>query len=70
MAARCAEYWLPMMKKHGISPIWRSTYEVESYVVTEKGSTSEEEDDDLELDKDDNRSDTEELNIDDILDFE
>ena len=34
------------------------------------GSISEDEDEDLELGRDDNRSDTEELNIDDILDFE
>ena len=54
MAARWAGYWLPMMKKHGISPTWRNTYEVASYVVTEIGSTSEDDDDDLELDGGDN----------------
>ena len=41
-----------------------------SSVATQGGSKSEDEDEDLELGRDDNRSDTEELNIDDILDFE
>jgi len=68
MAARCARYWLPVMKKHGIIPTWGSKYEVASYVSTERVSISEDDDDDLELG--DNRSDTEELNIEDILDFE
>ena len=70
MAARCAGYWLPVMKKHGIIPTWGGKYEVESYVATQDGSISENDDEDLELGRDDNRSDTEEVNIDDILDFE
>jgi|ERR1700678_2189388 hypothetical protein len=70
MAARCAGYWLPVMKKHGIIPTWGGKYEVESYVATQDGSISEDDDEDLELGRDDNRSDTEEVNIDDILDFE
>ena len=58
------------MKKHGIIPTWGSKYEVVSSVATQGGSISEDEDEDLELGRDDNRSDTEELNIDDISDFE
>ncbi|KDR65963.1 hypothetical protein GALMADRAFT_232763 [Galerina marginata CBS 339.88] len=52
MAARCAVYWLPVMKKHGIIPTW---------------SDSEDDDED---DNVDNRSDTGEVDINDILDFE
>ena len=70
MADRCARYWLPMMKKHGIISSWGSKYELAHHVSTKSGSISEDDEDDLELGRDDNRSDTEELNIDDILDFE
>jgi hypothetical protein len=71
MAARCAVYWLPVMKKHGIIPKWGSKYEVTSLAVTGDSSISEDEDDeDLELAKDDNRSDAGELTVDDILEFD
>jgi hypothetical protein len=69
MAARCAEYWLPIMKRHGIIPTWGSKYQVGS--SPRDGSISDSEDDnDSELDKEDNISDAGELNIEDILDFE
>jgi len=29
MAARCAQHWLPVLKKHGIDPEWASKYEAE-----------------------------------------
>ena len=68
MAARS---WLPVMKKHGIIPTWGSKYDMASCVVTESGSLSgDDDDDDVEFSRGDNRSDTEEVNIDDILDFE
>ena len=70
MVARCAGYWLPVMKKHGIIPTWGSKYEVASCVVTESCPISEDEDEDMEFGRGDNRSDIEEVNIDDILDFE
>ena len=42
-----------------------------SCVVTESGSLSgDDDDDDVEFSRGDNQSDTEEVNIDDILDFE
>ena len=70
MAARCAVYWLPIMKKHGISPTWSSKYEVCSKNSTQDVSASEDEhEDDAESDKDDDRSDTGDLDIDDIVDF-
>ena len=69
MATRCAEYWLPVMKRHGIIPTWSSKYTVG--LPARDGSISDSEDDnDPELEEDDNRSDGGELNIDDILDFE
>ena len=72
MAARCATYWLPIMKKHGITPTWSSKYKVCSKNSTRGASTSEdsEHDDDAELDEDDNRSDTGDLDINDIVDFD
>ena len=71
MAARCAGSWLPVMKKHGIIPTWGSKYDMASCVVTESGSLSgDDDDDDVEFSRGDNQSDTEEVNIDDILDFE
>ena len=54
MAARCAGHWLLVMKKHGIIPTWGSKYEVASSVATQGGSISEDEDEDLELGRDDN----------------
>ena len=69
MAARCAEYWLPVMKKHGTTPTWGSKYEVVSFM--QDGTMSDSDDNnDPELDEDDNRSDAGELNVDDILDFD
>jgi hypothetical protein len=71
MATRCAVYWLPVMKKHGIIPTWGSKYQVASSSVTQIGSISDSEDDeDQELDKDDHWSDAGELNVDDIFDFD
>jgi hypothetical protein len=71
MAARYAVYWLPVMKKHGIIPTWGSKYQVDSSAITQGGSISDSEDDeDPELGKDDSRSESGELNVDDILDFE
>jgi hypothetical protein len=72
MAARCAGYWIPVMKKHKIIPTWGSKYyQVVSSAGTQGGSVSDSEnDEDPEVDKDDNRSDTDELNIDDILEFD
>ena len=66
MAARCAGFWLPVMKKHGIIPAWGSKYGMAPSVVTQGGSLSEED----EYMEQDDRSDAGELNIDDILDFE
>lgn len=70
MAARCAVYWLPVTRKHGIDPTWGGKYAVASSVATQSDSISDdEEEEDLEFGGD-NRSDAGELNIDDILDFE
>ena len=71
MAACCAAYWLPVMEKHGVTPPWSSKYTVSSIVLNHSGSTSDSEDDeDVELDQNDGRSDSDEMNVDDILDFE
>ena len=67
MAARCAEYWLPVMKKHGIVPTWGGKYEQVSLVAQDGSISEDEEDEDGDLG---NRSDEGELNIEDILDFE
>ena len=67
MAIRCAAYWLPVMKKHGIIPPWSSKYRIVSASVGVGGSVSDSED---EEDQDDNRSDVGELDINDILDFD
>jgi hypothetical protein len=58
------------MKRHGMTPTWGSSkYQVRSSVQDSSISDSEDEND-PELDRDDNRSDTGELNIDDILEFD
>ena len=67
MAICCAAYWLPVMKKHGITPPWSSKYKIVSACVGVDGSVS---DSDSEEDQDDNRSDVGELDINDILDFD
>ena len=67
MAIRCAAYWLPVMKKHGIIPLWSSKYKIVSACVGVDSSVSEDED---EEEDDDNRSDTGEVDINDILDFD
>ena len=67
MAARCAAHWLPVMKNHGIIPSWGSKYQVASSAVNQDGSIFDDEDDE---DTVDNRSDTSELNVDDILEFD
>ena len=71
MAARCATYWLPVMEKHRIIPTWAGKYKKSTPAATEGGSLSGSEDDEeLELGKDDNRSEAGEINLVDILDFE
>jgi hypothetical protein len=70
MAARCAEYWLPVMERYKIVPIWGSKYQVASSDVTHGLISDPEDDEDLELGEDENRSDGGELNIEDILDFD
>jgi hypothetical protein len=71
MAARCAAHWLPVMENHGIFPTWGSKYQAASSAVNQDRSISDsEDDDDMQLGTADNRSDTGELNVDDILDFE
>jgi len=67
MAIRCVAYWLPVMKKHGITPPWSSKYKIVAACVGVDGSTS---DSDSEVDQDDNRSDVGKLDINDILDFD
>lgn len=71
MAARCASFWLPTMKKHNIIPNWSEEYKTEPPMATggEPKSGSDDDDDD-ELDEWDDRSDTGDLNIDDIVEFD
>jgi hypothetical protein len=64
MAARCATYWLPVMMKLGIMPVWASRYKVSSTTTAQDGLVSDSED------EHDNRSDASELDVDNILDFE
>jgi hypothetical protein len=68
MAARCAVHWIPVLKKHGIVPTWGSKYQA-SLVVNQDGSISDSEDDEDDGVVD-SRSDSGELNVDDILDFD
>ena len=70
MLARCAEYWLPVMKRYRIVPIWGSKYQVASSDVTHGSISDSKDDEDLKLGEDENRSDRGELNIEDILDFD
>lgn len=72
MAARCATYWLPIMKKHGIFPSWGEKYTQRSTVSLEIGpaSDSENDDDNDELDRADEKSDSGDLEVDDILEFD
>ena len=71
MAARCAEHWLPVMKKHGIVPTWSGRYEMVSSATVQDGSISEsDDDDDLQLGTVNIRSDGDEVNVDDILEFD
>ena len=67
MAARCAEHWLPVMKNHGIVPIWSGNYDIRSPAMNQDGTVSESDDDEGTVD---NRSDIGELNVDDILEFD
>jgi hypothetical protein len=70
MAARCAAHWLPVLKNHGIIPSWGSKYQVAGSAVNQSISDSED-DEDQEFGTVDNRSDAgNELNVDDILDFD
>jgi hypothetical protein len=69
MAARCATYWLPVMKKHGIIPKWGGKYQTASSAVKNGDSSSDSEEEEPEWGTD-NRSDAGELNVDDILDFD
>ena len=71
MAAGCATYWLPVMKKHRIIPKWSSKYEVGTSAEKKGESLSDsEEEEDPEWGTVDKRSDAGELNVDDILDFD
>jgi len=71
MAICCAAYWLPVMKKHGVTPPWSSKYRIVSACVGVDGSASELEDEEgAEVDQGDSRSDVGELDINDILDFD
>jgi hypothetical protein len=54
MAARCAGYWLQIMKKHNVVPVWSEKYMIKSSTTSRVESTSEsdnDDDDDDELDK-------------------
>ena len=65
MGAQCATYWLPIMKKHGITPSWSSKYKVCSKNSTQGASTSQDSDDDED---DDTRLDMGDLHINDTVD--
>jgi hypothetical protein len=71
MAARCAEHWLPVMKNHGIVPKWSGRYGKGSSAMIQDGSISEsDDDDDPQLGTVDNGSEADEVNVDDILEFD
>lgn len=71
MAARCAIYWLPIMKKYSIDPAWRVKYEEKSMPDThgEPHSDSDSEDDDG-LGQNDDKSDVGDVEIDEIFDID
>lgn len=71
MAARCAVYWLPIMKKYSIDPTWRGKYEKMPMpdTHTEPHSDSDSEDDEGLGQKDD-KSDVGDVEIDEIFDIE
>ena len=74
MAARCATYWLPIMKKCGINPTWEERYSPRSVDITEvtRASASDVDDDgddEDNLDGVEERSDMGEFQVDDIIDF-
>jgi hypothetical protein len=75
MAARCAMYWLPIMKKCGINPTWQERYSPKSVDTAEPNGASDLDDDLDDNDDEDNlngaeeRSDMGEVQVDDIVDF-
>ena len=73
MAVRCAGYWLRIMKKHDVVPVWSGKYAVISPPTSGVEPVSEpadDDDDDDELDKYDDRSDSGDLDVEDIVDFD
>jgi len=69
MAARCTRHWLPIMKKHNVVPVWSEKYEAKTTNVGRVESASES-DNDNELDKHDDQSDSGDLDVEDIVDFD
>lgn len=70
MAARCAVYWLPIMEKCGINPTWQERQSVDTIEVN-RASDSDNDNDEEEdnLDRAEERSDMDEFQVDDIVDF-
>ena len=69
MAARCAAYWLPIMKKYSIIPTWSGNYQGSKTGVGEDPTSDSDSDTDDELERADDKSDCGEVDVDDILDF-
>ncbi|KIJ96214.1 hypothetical protein K443DRAFT_134179 [Laccaria amethystina LaAM-08-1] len=63
MAARCAGYWLQIMKKHNVVPGVRNTVETTS-------KSDNDDDDDDELDKHEDSLDLGDLDVEDLVDFD
>jgi len=76
MAAQCATYWLPIMKKHGV--VWIEKYRPLEPQIPQTGSESESEsesesgDDEKnsELDQVDEQSDSGNVDVENIIDFD
>ena len=69
MADRCATYWLPIMRKEGVVPIWGKKYKVGLTAALVGDSTSDSEDDD-EMVQQDDRSDVGDIEVDDIFEYD
>ena len=69
MADRCATYWLPIMKKEGMVPIWGEKYKVGSNAASVVDISDSEDDDDGEMVEQDDKSDAGDIEVDDIFDF-
>lgn len=69
MAAQCATYWLPVIKKYPVIPTWSEKYDTNSLsrLTIEDDSGDK---DDHELDKCDDHSDTGSIDVEDILDLD